>query len=49
MAARYIDWKRGNPYVFTLKDVTELRSVINTRYAFARKIESSKVIKEVYK
>lgn len=49
MAARYIDWKRGNPYVFTLKDVTELRSVINTRYAFARKIESSKVIEEVYK
>lgn len=48
-ALRYIDWKRGGPYVFKLDDVNELRNVINTKYAFARKIKNSNIIKEAFK
>lgn len=50
MAARYIDWERGIPYVFknTEEDIHELRELINTKYAFARKIESVEVIKKVF-
>lgn len=49
MAARYIDWQRGKPYEFTLKDVQELRDVVNTKYAFARKISDPRVIDKVFK
>ena len=28
MAARYIDWKRGKPYVFGNKDLSELKKVL---------------------
>lgn len=48
MAARYIDWHRGTPYVFTTRDIPELRSKINTKYAFARKIEDSELIDKIF-
>lgn len=37
-AARYVDWKRGEPFVFGMDEVAELRGVFNTKYAFARKV-----------
>jgi hypothetical protein len=46
-AARYIDWHRGGPYVFTLRDVPELRKIVNTDFAFARKVMDPRVIDEV--
>lgn len=33
---RYIDWKRGNPYVFCLSDFNDL---LNCKYMFARKFD----------
>lgn len=36
---RLIDWKRGNPYVWTDKDIFELK---NTPYLFARKFDIDK-------
>jgi hypothetical protein len=33
---RYIDWKRGNPYIFRLKDYDE---IINSNMLFARKFD----------
>ncbi|GAA3632532.1 beta-1,6-N-acetylglucosaminyltransferase [Lactobacillus hamsteri] len=47
-AARYIDWKRGGPYVFKMSDISELKLVINTKYAFARKIKDPNIIKKVF-
>lgn len=47
-AARYIDWKRGGPYVFEISDISELKSIINTKYAFARKIKDPNIIKKVF-
>lgn len=47
-AARYIDWKRGTPYIFSAKDVEELKKVKNTKYAFARKVTDSNIIKNVF-
>ena len=47
-AARYIDWKRGFPYVFQAKDIPELKSMINTRFAFVRKIKDPKIGKKLY-
>jgi len=47
-AARYIDWDRGNPYVFTMTDVPELKSVLNTKYAFARKVNDVRLINVVF-
>lgn len=35
---RYIDWNRGNPYVFRNSDLDEL---LNSEYLFARKFDSS--------
>lgn len=49
MAARYIDWQRGKPYTFTSKDILELRDVINTKYAFARKVNNPQIIEELFK
>lgn len=34
---RYIDWERGNPYTFTVKDYEELMSVSH-EYLFTRKV-----------
>ena len=50
MAARYIDWDRGKPYVFkdTDEDIQELKRLVNTKYAFARKIESVEVVRKVF-
>lgn len=42
---RYIDWKRGNPYVFTLYDYEEL---INTKCLFARKFDEKISIEIVH-
>ena len=49
MAARYIDWKRGKPYTFTINDVEELKQLVNTKYAFARKISDFEIVDEVFK
>lgn len=46
---RYIDWKRGNPYIFRYSDLKELQSV---EYIFARKFDmeiDSKIVDELYK
>lgn len=49
MAARYIDWKRGTPYVFGNKDLSELKNVVNTKYAFARKVNDASLVNEIFK
>lgn len=48
MAARYIDWKRGQPYTFTMDDVKELKKLVNTKYAFTRKVNNSEIIDSVF-
>ena len=48
-AARYIDWNRGTPYVFTSKDIKELKSKVNTKYAFARKVYDSSIVSFIFK
>ena len=48
MAARYIDWQRGTPYVFTKNDVPELKNVVNTKYAFARKVKDPNLINDIF-
>ena len=48
-AARYIDWKRGQPYTFSLSDVKELQKVKNTDYAFARKVNDRSLIQDVFR
>lgn len=45
---RYIDWKRGIPYVWTINDFNEL---INSNYLFARKFDINKdksIINKIY-
>ncbi|MBS9398434.1 beta-1,6-N-acetylglucosaminyltransferase [Pediococcus acidilactici] len=49
MAGRLIDWKHGNPYIFTKDDVNYLRNNVNTKFAFARKVEDADVPKMVFK
>lgn len=44
-SSRYIDWNRGKPYVFGHRDIAELKNVVNTKYAFARKIENANIVK----
>lgn len=46
-AARYINWKDGasSPCTLTIEDYPNLKKIINTKYAFARKIEDVKVAK----
>lgn len=44
-SSRYIDQNRGKPYVFGHRDIAELKNVVNTKYAFARKIENPNIIK----
>lgn len=48
MAARYIDWNRGTPYTFTEKDIPELKQVINTKFAFARKVRDASLIDKLF-
>ena len=48
-AARYIDWNRGTPYVFTSKDVDELRSKVNTQFAFARKVSDPSIVDAIFR
>lgn len=46
---RYIDWKRGNPYIFTKDDFDEL---INSSCMFARKFDEktdSLIIEKLYR
>lgn len=51
MASRYIDWLNGHgkPYVFTTADVDRLKTVVNTDYAFGRKIDDESVITDTFK
>lgn len=39
---RYIDWKRGNPYVFNDSDLKNIQENFNQKYAFLRKINIEK-------
>ena len=48
MAARYIDWKRGTPYVFQLSDVQELKKLIDTDYAFVRKVTDTRLMSQLF-
>ncbi|TPR14811.1 beta-1,6-N-acetylglucosaminyltransferase [Apilactobacillus timberlakei] len=48
MALRYIDWYRGMPYTFQYSDSDELSSLINTKYAFVRKIYDVNIIKKIF-
>ena len=48
-ATRYIDWNRGTPYVFTSKDVDELRKKVNTKFAFARKVYDPSIVDAIFK
>ena len=45
---RYIDWKRGRPYIFRVQDVPELAKKVNTKYAFARKVDNPLIITKVF-
>lgn len=47
-AARYIDWKRGRPYIFQLEDVPDLAKKVNTEFAFARKVDNPLIVTEVF-
>ncbi|MCT6850825.1 MAG: beta-1,6-N-acetylglucosaminyltransferase [Staphylococcus epidermidis] len=50
MASRYIDWLNGHgkPYVFTTDDAERLKKLVNTEYAFCRKIDDYRVIPSVF-
>ncbi len=48
-SARYIDWNRGQPYTFNLSNVGELKNLINTKYAFARKVTDVRVPIQIFK
>lgn len=46
---RYIDWKRGNPYVFRLEDYKDL---MESEYLFARKFDvniDKKIVDKIYR
>ena len=43
----YIDWHRGGPYVFTEEDIPELKQLVNTDYAFARKVKEPSIVDKV--
>ena len=47
-ALRYIDWERGTPYLFGVEDVEELKSKVNTGFAFARKVMDTNVVMKIY-
>lgn len=48
-AARYIKWmgKSSHPINFSFSDVNELRAIVNTKYAFARKVNEPGLATEV--
>lgn len=48
LAARYIDWKIGRPYIFTMADVPKSKSKVNTQYAFAQKVEIPLIVNAVF-
>lgn len=48
MALRYIDWHRGDPYVFNVDDVNELKKAKNTKYAFVRKVSDCELCKKLF-
>lgn len=48
MAARYIDWNRGAPYVFGQNDILELKKLVNTKYAFARKVYDETIVDKIF-
>ncbi|WP_063698073.1 beta-1,6-N-acetylglucosaminyltransferase [Pediococcus inopinatus] len=48
LALRYIDWDRGHPYTFKLKDTNELQLLVNTKYAFARKVTDVQILKAIF-
>ena len=41
---RFVDWKRGNPYVFQMKDFDE---IVNSQYFFCRKVEDIELAKAI--
>lgn len=47
-AARYIDWERGRPFTFSIHDVQELRRLVNTKFAFARKVQDVELVDDVF-
>lgn len=47
-ALGYIDWERGTPYLFGVEDVEELKSKVNTGFAFARKGMDTNVVMKIY-
>ncbi|MEE6720233.1 beta-1,6-N-acetylglucosaminyltransferase [Limosilactobacillus reuteri] len=47
-AARYIDWDRGKPYTFKDTDISELKEKINSNFAFVRKVNDTKIGKELF-
>lgn len=49
MALRYVDWKRGRPYTFSANDIDELKTFVNTNYAFARKVVDPNIVKELFR
>lgn len=51
MACRYIDWMkgRGKPYVFQQSDVKFLSNIVNTHFAFGRKLDDHNIIPCVFK
>lgn len=48
MALRYIDWNRGGPYTFNIDDTRELSELVNTKYAFARKVTDPRIMKKIF-
>lgn len=48
MAARYINWFKGTPYLFQKRDAEELKNNVNKNYAFARKILDPVVARAIF-
>lgn len=47
--ARYIKWgeDKSHPHTFTLSDIDELNAIVNTKYAFCRKVTDPKVMENL--
>lgn len=48
MGLRYIDWHRGDPYVFKINDTNELEEKKNTHYAFVRKVYDASLCRKLF-
>lgn len=47
--ARYIDWKKGNPYTFEISDIDWLRRIRKTgKYVFFRKVSDPNLILKLF-